>query len=116
MPSVHRIGTALGEWGGKALVVLVTSALVIVGLLNGACSTTPPSGHCWRPGVCYEVSSASSCDGTESFSEHECSTILRVGTCVAPDGRRVYLYAPLHGLLPPDCERFAGAGAVFERD
>lgn len=106
----------LGSGATKALVVVMTSALVVVGLLNGACSSTPPSGHCWRPGLCYEVASSESCERSESFSEGDCSTTLRVGACVGADEHRVYLYAPLHGLLPPDCTRFVGAGARYEPD
>ena len=96
-------------WGG-------TSTLVIVGLLNGACGSAPQAGHCWSPGVCHDVSSSSSCGSNESFSEGVCSSSLRVGACVAANGDRVYLYAPLHGLLAPDCARFVGLGGHYVPD
>jgi hypothetical protein len=106
----------LGRGLRTAITLAVTGVLVVVGLLNGACSTTPPSGNCWRPGECREVGSASSCAYGESFSEGDCETLMQVGTCVSSDGdTRVHLYAPLHGLFDPDCAGYTGAGSRYER-
>jgi hypothetical protein len=107
----------MGEGARTTVTVLVTSALVVLGLLNGACGSSDPSGHCWQPGACREVNSASSCDAGESFELHDCSRTLRVGTCVGLDGHEVHLYAPLHGLLlTPRCEHFTGPSSTFQRE
>jgi hypothetical protein len=113
----------LGRGMKVAIEVLGVSALVIVGLLNGACGSggasyveIPPPGHCWWPGRCREVPSAASCTSSETFDEGSCGTTLRVGACVASDGSRTYLYAPLHGLFAPDCAGISGPGARYESD
>jgi hypothetical protein len=104
--------------GSKAATVVLTSAAIIVGLLNGACGGggfyVEPPGHCWRPGVCREVSNRALCSSGETFEDGDCATMLRVGDCVRPDGSTVHLYAPLHGILTPDCESLAGAGAHYQ--
>lgn len=97
-----------------ALVVLGTAALVALLLLNGACSSTPMERHCWQPGRCRVIDGYDEgCSAGESMDTGPCPTAWRVGSCVAPDGDRIYLYAPLHGLLPPNCERVDGSGSVF---
>src|SRR4051812_33963728 len=103
--------TGLTRGAQIAIEALVTSALVVLGLLNGACGSSsqsyvdmpPQQAHCWRPGRCREVSTPSDCSSSETFDEGVCGTSLRVGACVAADGSRTYLYAPLHGLFDPDC-------------
>ncbi len=99
-----------------ALVGAGVSALVVVGLLTGACSGSHPRGNCWRPGICYYTDSDGeplyACPQGERFEVAQCPTTLRVGACVTPH-RTVYLYAPLHGILPPDCEAIAGPGATY---
>jgi hypothetical protein len=106
-------------------VAMGTSAAVIVGLLNGACGSSgggyyaPPPGYCWYPGVCREVTERSLCRAGESFAEGHCDDTLRVGWCAERSSdRRVYLYAPLHGLGfgEPDCTRIAGPGTYFVGD
>ena len=101
-----------------AFALMGTGALVVVGLLTGACSTSQPRGNCWRPGLCYYTSTSGealfSCPHGERFAEGECTTTLRVGGCVTPT-RTVHLYAPLHGLVTPDCESLAGPGAQWVR-
>lgn len=104
----------MGRGVRTTIAIAFTSALVVVGLINGACTTTPPSGHCWRPGACYEVSSSSDCGANESFDVGPCTDVLRVGTCVGASGQTLHLYAPLHGLLPPNCERLMGPGAHYQ--
>lgn len=99
-----------------ALLATFASVVTVLGLLNGACGTTPPNGHCWRPGVCREVEFSTGCSSAESFAEGDCETTLQVGTCVSPSGdRRVHLYAPLHGFLAPDCDAFTGPGSHYDR-
>ena len=98
------------------LTVVVTSVAVVVLLLNGACGHGPSVYHCYRPGICYEVSSPESCASNESSGSEGCSSLMRVGSCVAPDGHDVHLYAPLHGLLPPDCDAYTGPGSTYRPD
>ncbi len=109
----------LGRGVGIALVVLGTSALVVVGLLTGACSRSPSPGYCFRPGICYDAtpdgSTVYSCPHGDAFAEGTCPSALRVGRCETAT-RSVYLYAPLHGILPPDCASIAGPGARYVRE
>lgn len=107
-----------------AIEVLGVSALVMVGLLDGACGTSGgssyveerPPGHCWTPGQCREVPTSAACTADESFDEGSCGTTLRIGACIASDGSRTYLYAPLHSLFAPDCAAISGAGAHYESE
>jgi len=114
----------LALFGAGALAI---SALVIVGLLNGACGSSsssvpsPPPGRCTQRGVCFDhvdsVSRVRSCNPPWEFSEDECPADDRIGYCTSSTSDiHVYGYGvPLHG-RPPDCRALMGDdGAVWRR-
>jgi hypothetical protein len=115
---VKRVGS-YGRGVMWSVLGLALSALVAVGLLTGACSSSQPRGNCFRPGVCYYTSPAGeplySCSRGDHFAVGECGMELHIGACVSQT-QTVHLYAPLHGLGTPDCTAIAGPGYHFVRD